>query len=146
MRRAITVSLAVTAALAAAVLVAGVSSARGESGPKCADITGETHGPTNFYNATTETGTLNVQFLLASGTDCKQLTYTLVVSGITGSPIVISQKGSSTFLGINYSDTDGTVCISGTTASNGGHVHDAAPDTSCIEITSGTTGGGSGFS
>lgn len=145
MRRAITVSLAVTAALAAAVLVAGVSSARGESGPTCADITGETHGPTNFFDATTGRGTLNVRLSTASGGACKQVTYTLVISGVTGTPIVVSQKGSSDFT-VNYSDTDNKVCISATAASSGGHVYDAAPDAGCLEIVSGTTGGGSGFS
>lgn len=145
MRKAITVSLTVAAAIAAAVLVAGVSNARGESGPSCADITGETHGPTNFFDATTGRGTLNVRLLTASGSACKQVTYTLVVSGVTGTPIVISQKGSLDFTGIGYADTDNKVCISATTASSGGHVYDAAPDAGCIEITSGTTGGGSGF-
>lgn len=136
----------VAGALAAAVLVAGAVSAGAESGPSCADITGETHGPLNFYNATTGTGTLNVRLLTASGTACKQVTYTLVVSGVTGAPIVISQKGSAEFNAISYSDTDNKVCISATTTSSGGHVYDSAPDAGCIEITSGTTGGGSGFS
>lgn len=135
----------VAGALAAVVLVVGAVTAGAESGPKCADITGETHGGLNFWNSTTGAGSLNVDLATASGDACKQVTYTLVVSGVTGPPVVVSQKGNDVFLSVAYTDTDNQVCISATTASSGGHVHDAAPDASCLVITSGTTGGGGGF-
>lgn len=133
-----------TATFAVAALAVGVSGAVGETGPACADITGETHGPLSFWNSSTGEGTLNVQLLTASESACKQVTYTLVVSGVTSGPIVQSQKGDTSFV-VNYSDTDNKVCISATTSA-GGHVHDAAPDAGCIEIVSGTAGGPSGFS
>lgn len=142
MRRVKTAGLLV-AALAAAALVAGAVSAGAESGPACADITGETHGPLSFYNGTTG-GTLNVRLLTASGTACKQVTYTLAVSGVTGGPIVQSQQGNADFT-VTYADSDNKVCISATTSAGGRHAHDAAPDAGCLELTSGTTGGGSGF-
>jgi hypothetical protein len=89
--RKIKTGVLVAGALAAAVLVVGAVSAGAESGPKCADITGETHGPLNFWNSTTGAGSLNVNVATAS-TACKQLTYTLVVSGVTGDPVVVSKK------------------------------------------------------
>lgn len=143
MRKTKTVSLAAVA-LAAAALVAGVSSAGGESGPACADITAETHNYS--YNSGTATYTLGVNLLLPTGVSaCRSITYTLIVSGVTGAPIVVSQKGSTELLASNFADGDNKVCISATTSS-GGHIHDAAPSAGCLEISLGTTGGGSGFS
>ena len=145
MRRAIATAFA-TSALAVAALAIGVTGAVGESGPACADITGETHGPLTFWNSSTGEGTLNVQ-LQTRASACKQVTYTLAVSGVINGPIVQSQKGeNATSFVVNYTDTDNKVCISATTSAGGGKTHDAAPDSGCIEIVSGTSGGASGFS
>lgn len=143
MRKAITVFVT-SAAAAVAALAIGVSGAVGESGPACADITGENHTyPTR--------GTLNLGLILAgavdatSSTPCKSVVYTVVVSGITGPPVVVSRKGDNLFPGITFSDTDDNVCISATSASSGGRIHDAAPNQGCLEISVGSTGGVAGF-
>ena len=130
--------------LAAVVAALAASGASGESGPNCADIVGETHNYT--YDAGTSTGRISLQLLLSGGdAACKHITYTLVVSGVSGSPLVVSQKGSVDFVGITFGDSDNKVCISAETASAGGHVYDAAPDAGCLEITAGASGGTSGF-
>jgi hypothetical protein len=142
MRRATTAAL-VLAALGVAMLAVTVSAAA-ESGPRCADITGENHN----YAAQ---GTVSVGLILDGAADalastpCKSVTYTLVISGISGTPRVVSQKGNHLFEGITFSDTDNNICISATTGPSGGKVHDAAPDAGCLEISVGSTGGGSGF-
>ena len=69
----------------------------------------------------------------------------MIISGITGAPLVVSQKGDNLFSGVTFSDTDDNICISATTGSSGGKVHDAAPDAGCLEISVGHAGGGSGF-
>ena len=137
--------LAVGAAIAGAVLAMGVVSAgAAESGPACADITGENH------NYATQ-GTVTVGLILDGASDagtsvpCRSVTYTLVISGITGSPIVVSQKGNNIFSGITFSDTDNNICISATTSPSAAKVHDAAPDQGCLEISVGSTGGNVGF-
>jgi hypothetical protein len=136
--------LAAGVAIAGAVLAMGVVSAGAESGPACADITGENH---NYATR----GTVSVGLILAGASDavtsepCRSVTYTLVISGITGSPLVISQKGNNLFSGITFSDTDDNICISATTSPSTAKVHDAAPDQGCLEISVGSTGGGSGF-
>lgn len=128
-----------TVALAIAV------SAGAESGPRCADITGENH---NYATL----GTINVGLILDGASDavastpCKSITYTLIISGINGPPLVVTQKGSNLFNGVTFNDVDNNICISATAGSSGGKVHDAAPDAGCIEISVGSTGGGSGFS
>jgi hypothetical protein len=144
MRKTITVSLA-AAALAVATLVGGVSSAGGESGPACADITAESHGPLNFYDSTAGRGVLTVDVRTRSGSACKQITYTLAISGVNNGPTVVMQKGSALFSSIEYFDTDNRVCISATASAGGGHLHDAAPDAGCLEIQSGVTGAPGGF-
>lgn len=137
--------VAVVAAIGAAALTASaVSLAAGESGPKCADITGENHNYTTV-------GHVNVGLILAGASDaatsvpCKSVTYTLVISGISGQPVVVSQKGSNLFTGVTFSDNDNNICISATTSSSGGKVHDFAPDVGCLEISFGSTGGGGGM-
>jgi hypothetical protein len=143
MRRFIASGLLLVALGVAAL--AGAVSAGAESGPRCADITGEQH---NY----TVRGTLNFALLLDGASDfslstpCKSVTYTLIISGITGGPLVISQKGDHTFDNITFSDTDDNICVSATTGSSGGKVHDAAPNAGCLEISVGPSGGGSGFS
>jgi hypothetical protein len=143
MRRATKFVLA-SAAVVGAVLATGVVPAGAESGPKCADITGENH---NYAIQ----GTVSVGLILAGASDaassvpCKSVTYTLVISGITGSPLVITQKGSNLFSNVTFSDVDNNICISATTSSSGGKIYDAAPDYGCLEISVGSSGGGSGF-
>jgi hypothetical protein len=136
--------LAAAVAIAGAALVMGVVSAGAESGPACADITGENH---NYATR----GTVSVGLILAGASDavtsepCKSVTYTLVISGITGSPLVISQKGNNLFANVSFSDTDDNICISATTSAGGRKVHDAAPDQGCLEISVGSSGGNVGF-
>lgn len=145
MRRYAVVVVAVAALVASAALAASaVSLAAGESGPKCADITGENH---NYATR----GTINFGLILAGASDavssvpCKSVTYTLVISGISGSPLVVQQKGNNLFANVQFSDVDDNICISATTSSSGGKVHDAAPDVGCLEISVGSTGGAGGF-
>ena len=143
MRRT-TTTAALLVVFAVAALAIAVS-AGAESGPKCADITGENHN----YAAQ---GTITVGLILDGASDagasvpCKSVTYTLVISGITGAPKVVSQKGNNIFTAVTFSDTDNNICISATAGSSGGKAHDAAPDAGCIEISVGSSGGGSGFS
>ena len=144
MMRRITTSALLLVALGVAALGIAVS-AGAESGPRCADITGENH---NYA----VNGTINVGLILdgaadaVNSTPCKSVTYTLIISGITGSPKVVTQKGDNLFTGVTFQDGDNNICISATASSSGGKVHDAAPDAGCIEISVGSTGGGSGFS
>lgn len=142
MKQVVTVFLLVAAAALAPV--AAGSGPGVEGGPSCADIVGETHSYS--YDSAAGTGAINLQLQLAGGAAaCKQITYTLVVSGVSGTPVATTQKGSVEFVGITFSDTDNKVCISATTGSAGGHVYDAAPDLGCLEITAGASGGTSGF-
>ena len=141
--RRITTSALLLVALGMAALAVAVS-AGAESGPRCADITGENH---NYAVQ----GTINVGLILDGAADainstpCKSVTYTLIISGITGSPKVVTQKGDNLFAGVTFGDVDNNICISATAGSSGGKVHDAAPDAGCLEISVGSTGGGSGF-
>jgi hypothetical protein len=126
-----------------AALAVATTSATG-AGPRCADITGENHSYATR-------GTINVGLILDGASDavastpCKSVTYTLVISGVSTGPIVVTQKGDNLFTSITFSDTDDNICISATTSSSGGKVHDAAPDVGCLEISVGSSGGGSGF-
>ena len=147
----LTASLAGAALVAAAVSVA----AAGESGPKCADITGETHN----YRGTGTGGappgpyTFGMELLLA-GPACKSVTYTVYIvedPGATATPIEqsgTSSAGSPQFIA-TVNDDDGTICVYATTASKGGKVHDRAPDETatpnCLELTAPAAGGGSTF-
>lgn len=114
------------------------------AGPRCADITGEQHN----YAAQ---GTISVALLLDGAGDvttsvpCRSVTYTLIISGISGGPLVVEQKGDSTFESITFTDNDNNICISATAGSSGGKVHDSAPDAGCLEISVGSTGAGGGF-
>jgi hypothetical protein len=146
MRRYTSVFVSVAALVASTALAASAVSfaAAGESGPACADITGENH---NYATR----GTISFGLILAGASDaqtsvpCKSVTYTLVISGISGSPLVVQQKGNNLFTNVQFSDADDNICISATTSSSGGKVHDAAPDVGCLEISVGSTGGRGGF-
>jgi hypothetical protein len=142
MKRVFTVLLLVV--LAALTTVAAGSGAGGESGPGCADVINETHNYS--YDAAAGTGVISLRMQLSGdAAACKQITYTLVVSGVSGNPVVTTQKGSVDFVQVRFGDTDNKICISGTTTSAGGHVYDNAPDLGCLEITPGVSGGTSGF-
>jgi hypothetical protein len=139
MRRVTAASLLSAVLVAGALLAASVSLAA-ESGPKCADIT---HISWNYPTG----GTINVGLVLnnaataEASAPCKSVTYTLIISGITGGPLVVPQKGNHLFTGVTFGDTDNNICISATTSSSGGKTHDAAPDVGCLEVTVGTSGG-----
>ena len=140
--RQITRAIALVAALGVTALAVAVS-AGAESGPRCADITGAN------WNYATQ-GTINFGLILdgaadaPSSTPCKSVNYTLIISGISGSPKVVTQKGDNLFFSQTFSDTDNNICVSAT-AGSAGKVHDAAPDAGCLEISVGTTGAGGGF-
>lgn len=141
--RRLTSAVTVLAALGIVALAMTVSAAA-ESGPRCADITNEGHN----YRAV---GDLSFGLTLDGAADplvstpCKSVVYTVTISGINGPPITISQRGDNTFEITGFTDTDNKICVSATTTSAGGKIHDAAPDAGCIEITVGTTGAGGGF-
>ncbi len=143
MRRRFKAGAFVAGALAAAVLVVGAVSAGAESGPKCADLS---EANVNYRLNTDGTYTLGVELLLAQDAPaCKQITYTLTIGDVGSSSIVLSQKGNKQFTS-TFSDTNNQVCISATTSANGGHVHDAAPDTGgCVVLQQGPAGGRVGF-
>jgi hypothetical protein len=155
MRRLALVSLAATGIAATVLAAAAVSLAAGESGPKCADITAETHnyrgtgtggGPPGPYSFAME--------LLLAAPACKSITYTVyIVQDPGATPVAVQQSGTSTdghpqFL-TTVNDDDPTICVYATTTSKGGHVHDRAPDATatpdCLELTAPATGGGSTF-
>jgi hypothetical protein len=137
------IALLLTVGAAGVVALVGVSSAVGESGPRCADITDANW---NYLTA----GEVSVGLVLdgagdaLASTPCKSVTYTLVISGVNQGPIVIRQKGDHLFEDVEISDADNNICISATAGSSGGKVHDAAPNAGCFEITLGTSGAGAG--
>jgi hypothetical protein len=144
MKRAFTFALATTALLAA--LAASTAVGAGESGPKCANITGETH---NYVAVSANTYRLGLELLLGAPA-CQQITYTLYVVQDTGAtPVAVDQTGASATGNPQFvttvTDDDTVICVFATSASQGGHVHDRAPDTGCLEIAAGSSGGGSGF-
>lgn len=156
MRRTVTAALA-TATLAVAALAIGVSGAVGESGPRCADIAGETHTYRGGGGGQNESPyTLSMALLLAAPA-CKQITYTVYVIQDSGGPTAIAANrtpegdlattpdGNPTFGPVTITDDDPTICVYATTASKGGKVHDRAPDVGCLELTAPASGGGSGF-
>ncbi len=146
----------VAGALAAVVLVVGAVSAGAESGPKCADITAETH--TYRGTGTTPLGgppgpyTFAMELLLAAPA-CKSVVYTVYRiqdPGDNPTPVLqdstLSPLGNPTFTATGISDDDPNICVYATSASKGGHIHDRAPDTGCLALVAPASGGGSGFS
>jgi hypothetical protein len=57
-----------------------------------------------------------------------------------------SPQGNALF---EFSSSDSTICVSGTTSSNRGHLYDRAPNADsspdCLPLTAGTPGGSAGF-
>ena len=127
----------------ATVTLAMAVTAGAESGPRCADITSVNW---NYLTAAEVTVGLVLDGAADAGasTPCKSVTYTLVISGVSGSPIVRTQKGNNIFEDVPISDIDNNICISATASSSGGKVHDAAPNAGCFEVTFGTSGAGAG--
>jgi hypothetical protein len=151
--RKIALSLAILALAAVAATAPSLSSgAVGDTnGPPCRDITG---GQFNYSATGTNTYNLNAQLLLGDdglAAPCKQLTYTLYVlvdgtdpNAAGATPLAFPQDGSAQWTGITITDDDPNICVYATTSHNG-KVLDTAPDSGCLVVTAGTTGGGGGF-
>jgi hypothetical protein len=141
-------TLALTAVAATAPSLSG-GAVGDANGPPCRDIT---NGQFNYSQTGTGTFNLNAQVLLGddgSAAACKQITYTLyvLVDGTDptgGTPLAFPQDGSTQWTGIAISDDDPNICVFATTGHNA-KVFDTAPDSGCLVLTAGTTGGGSGF-
>lgn len=135
----------VAAALAAVVVtVAPAVGAPSESGPRCADITAA-------GGLTYSGGTMSGSYLVGAPA-CKQITYVLVVESTVGTTTTTTEligtpsSGNPNLILFSGSiaDDDGIVCVSGETRTNGGKVFDRAPDTGCVQVSSGS-GGVGGF-
>jgi hypothetical protein len=140
----VTVAVLLAVVLAAAALgTATVSLAAGESGPKCADLVSANF---NYDDNGDGTYTFAAELLLVQGVAaCKQITYTLTLGDVSPNSIVLSGKGITQFGPTTFADTDNQICISATTASGGGHVHDRGPDAGCVSLTAGPVGGNIGM-
>ena len=109
------------------------------SGPRCADIT---HVGWNYATQGDQRRTRTQRRSRRPELDAVQgVTYTLAVQRCQQRAIVLTQKGNHLFEGVQFTDVDNNICISATTASSGGKVHDAAPDAGCLEVSVGTSGG-----
>ena len=114
-----------------------------ESGPRCADITSVNWNYLTAARGRPSDSCLDGAADAGASTPCKSVTYTLVISGVSGSPIVRTQKGNNIFEDVPISDIDNNICISAT-AKFRRQVHDAAPNAGCFEVTFGTSGAGAG--
>lgn len=143
MKRVTVVALLAVVLAAAALGAAAASLAAGETGPKCADLASAN---VNYDDNGNGTYTFAGELLLEQGVAaCKQIAYTLTLGDVSPNPIVLSGKGITQFGPTTFPDTDNQICISATTASGGGHVHDRGPDTGCVPLTAGTPGGNVGM-
>jgi len=152
--RKIGLLLATLALAAVAITAPSLSSgAVGDTnGPPCRDIS---NGQFN-YSQTATAGTFNLNAQLLLGDDglaaaCKQVTYTLYVlvdgtdpTAPGATPLAFPQDGSVQWTGIMITDDDPYICVYATTSHNA-KVFDTAPDSGCLVVTAGVTGGGSGF-
>lgn len=159
-KRSIGVSLATLTVALAAMVVPGVSGGAptpgDTNGPACRDINGPNGvgGQFNYSGTGTNSDqppyTLSARFLLGpDGTTapCKNVTYTLYVitdgtdpATATAYPLV----GSNQWSNLAIADDDPDICVFGTTG-HGSQVFDRAPDTGCLQLTAGTSGGPGGF-
>jgi hypothetical protein len=78
-----------------------------------------------------------------------QPTYTLYIVTDTGAdpvaiPGTIDSTGGLFFGPVTVTDDDPDICVYAT-SSRGSRILDTAPDTGCLSLTAGGTGGGSGF-
>jgi hypothetical protein len=138
----------VLAALVAALAPGAARALDGDAnGPACRDIT---NGQFNYTQTGTNTFNLNGQLLLGAdglAAPCKQLIYTLyvIVDGANpSSAIAFPMNGNAQWLNLAITDDDTSICVFAT-AGNKGKAFDTAPDSGCLELTAGTSGGGSGF-
>jgi hypothetical protein len=151
--------LALVLAALGALAPAAARSATGDTnGPSCRDITNGqfNYTQTSFNQTGPNTFNLNGQLLLGdAGTTapCKQVTYTLYVIIDGSDPATATAyppdpdallTGNVQWTGISITDDDPNICVYATTSHNG-KVFDTAPDTGCLVVTAGTTGGGGGF-
>lgn len=159
--RALVAALTLFLLLAAPVAaVKGI--ARDSRGPTCTDIIGSDgtidSGGSYTYNATTGTGTVTFQLVLA-GTSCTDVTYTLYILDEATSTTATSAwtvgDGTSNviqFWNVAVSTTDADVCVYATTT-KGAKLYDRAPDATprdpsdveCVLISASESGAGSRF-
>lgn len=157
-KRSIGVSLATLTVALGAMVVPGVSggvpSPGDTNGPACRDINGPNGvgGQFNYSGTGTSSDpyTLSARFLLGpDGTTapCKNVTYTLYVIVDGSDPATAtaySLVGSNQWQNLTITDDDPDICVFGTTG-HGSQVFDRAPDTGCLQLTAGTSGGPGGF-
>jgi hypothetical protein len=137
--RRFTVAALLAASLAAAALAATAVSHAAESGPQCADLSEMTF---TYRDLGGGSYSFAAELLLAGdAAACKQITYTVTIGDVSGTSIILSQKGSKQFGPVTFADTDNQVCVFATTSSAGGHVHDRGPDTGCVPLTAAAVGG-----
>jgi hypothetical protein len=120
-------------------------------GPSCRDIT---NGQFNYTGTGTNFDmppyTLSGQLLLGDdglAAPCKQVTYTLyvIVDGTDASTATAyPQDGNVQWLNLPIADDDPDICVFATTGNNA-KAFDTAPDSGCLPLHAGTTGGGGGF-
>jgi hypothetical protein len=130
---------------AIALLVAPTSFGVDAKGPPCGDITAGF-----FYTPDATEARADLQTPVAS---CTFVTYTLYVdSNPATEPVSTMGDGTADLgdagdlirLSASVADTDQMICVYAT-SSIGGHVIDRAPDTGCVPLAPGGTGGGGGF-
>lgn len=157
MKRAILLGVTLAAALIA--VLPGISKAAPGSdvnGPACVNF----NGINVSYNGAGASRdqppyTFAAQVFLGSdgmASACKNITYTLyIVTDIGATPSQLSPnpadllEGRVTFGPVGVTDDDADICIYGTTA-RGSRILDTAPDTACLQLHAGATGGLAGFS
>jgi hypothetical protein len=168
MKKIFALGLVIAALACLAALAPAVVRASGDAkGPACVDISGPpdaagfpTAGARVSYLGT---GTLrdqppytfSAQLLLGAdgaASGCKNITYTLYIvtdSGLNPIPLVgtIDDQGQVVIAagGIAVSDDDPDICIYATT-SRGSRILDRAPDSGCLDLHAGASGGLAGFS
>ncbi len=130
---------------AMALLVAPTSFGVDAKGPPCADISAGF-----LYTEDATEVRADLQTPVAS---CTFVTYTLYVdSSPATEPVSMMGDGTADLgdagdlirLSASVADTDQMICVYAT-SSIGSHVVDRAPDTGCVALTPGGTGGGGGF-
>jgi hypothetical protein len=135
---------AVLAVAATAALVIGSGAGAVDAkGPPCGDIKMDA-----FYSGD---GTTAGATLFTPVATCTYVTYTVFINSSPTTAPVGAQGDGVADLGANgdfielstsVSDSDSTICIY-SQSSIGGHVIDTAPDTGCVTLHPGETGGGS---
>ena len=135
---------AVLAVAATAALVIGSGAGAVDAkGPPCGDIKLDA-----FYSGDGTTAGANLFTPVAT---CTNVTYTVFIDSSPATAPVSAQgdgvadlgaQGDFVALSTSVSDSDSTICIY-SQSTIGGHVIDRAPDTGCVTLHPGETGGGS---